>query len=78
MCGSTGLYASSVRVGEDEIVTAYSCATDSQSSCPERGGKLSTLRWKPPAYEEVARGGFFYPVPPDGAREPSALWSAYK
>ena len=36
-----GLYASSVPVGDDEVVTAYSCATDSQSMCPERGGKLS-------------------------------------
>lgn len=70
-----GLYASSVAVGEDnEIVTAYSCTTDSQSMCPERGGMLTTLRWKPPAYAEVARGGFFFPVAPDGAREPSALW----
>ena len=31
------------------------------------------LRWMPPTEAEVARGGFFFPVQPDGAKQP-AVW----
>ena len=66
-----GLYASSVALGHGRaanatIVTAFSCTGDRQSLCPERANKLTTLRWTPPPEAEVARGGFFYPVVPDG------------
>eukprot|EP01052_Picozoa_sp_SAG31_P047796 SAG31_NODE_9723_length_1237_cov_1.077329_2_plen_292_part_00 len=64
-----GLYASSVATLDgDAIITAYSCTGDSQSLCPERAGKLTTLRWAPPAFSDVSRGGFFFPVEPDGVR----------
>ena len=72
-----GLYASSVAIGGKEIITAFSCTADSQSLCPQRANKLSTLRWQPPAEDEVARGGFFVPVEPSGAREHSSShWAA--
>ena len=58
-----------------EIATVYSCTGDSQSICPERAGLLTTLLWSPPSETEVARGGFFVPVQPDGARDPPAQWT---
>lgn len=66
-----GLYASSVALSHDHaanatIVTAFACTGDAQSLCSERTGLLTTLHWTPPPKAEVARGGFFYPVPPDG------------
>eukprot|EP01046_Picozoa_sp_COSAG06_P037758 COSAG06_NODE_4293_length_4392_cov_13.850454_1_plen_221_part_00 len=60
---------------QEEIATVYSCTGDSQSICPERAGLLTTLLWSPPSETEVARGGFFVPVQPDGARDPPAQWT---
>jgi hypothetical protein len=60
---------------QEEIATVHSCTGDSQSICPERAGLLTTLLWSPPSETEVARGGFFVPVQPDGARDPPAQWT---
>ena len=63
-----GLYASSVVLQNDTIVTAFSCAADSQSACVERAGMLTILQWQLPAKATVSAGGFFRPLVPYPAR----------
>ena len=47
-----GMYASSVVLADDTIVTVYA-----------EGGKLGVLRWRVPPRHTVAKGGFFEPQP---------------
>ncbi len=49
-----GLYANSVALDDDTIVTVHD-----NRDAGERG--LNVLRWKPPPRAEVSRGGFFKP-----------------
>ena len=59
-----GLYAASVALKNDTIVTAFSCAADPQSACVERAGMLTILQWELPPKATVSAGGFFRPVIP--------------
>ncbi|MAE66740.1 MAG: hypothetical protein CMJ18_20930 [Phycisphaeraceae bacterium] len=49
-----GLYANSVVLPDDTIVTVHDGRNTDHV-------KLSVLRWKPPSREEVSKGGFFAP-----------------
>jgi len=54
-----GLYASSVVLPDDTIVTVH------DNRATEAGVALAVLRWRAPSREEVSKGGFFEPQPVD-------------
>ena len=68
------MYASSVVLPDDTIVTVYANAETAESkktmdlqrgrkTCGKFGLEINGTRWKAPTKDEVSAGGFFTPQP---------------